>query len=399
VDKLVYFKSTKGQGGGPKILHISPLPPPWGGVASNLSCLLKSDALSVFNMAVLNTAQSSYREDVHPSKPLWDLRRLMRGAKIWRYALAAVREFKPDIVHIQSAGLDSSVLRDMLLIPLLRRSVRGICFQQHFWADPARLQGSRTLFKYLYRKLMPQCDALLMCTPLHIEQAERLIPIDRAHYLPNTCVPPENWCGTPNEEKASICQVVCIGRLSKEKGTYDLLNAIKMLSAGTTAFRFVLIGVGATSRDEVQVAQSVLEGGLERCTVLAGRVTETQKWETLKESHIMVHPTHGELLPVTLIEGLAAALPVITTSVDYLPGMIVNGENGLIVPPRSPERLAEAILELGLRPDIRERMREVNLRKFRGEFAQNVVSGKLRRIYEDMLLETSKPGNFENVPK
>jgi glycosyltransferase involved in cell wall biosynthesis len=382
--KLVYFRSKKLSDRSHRILHISPLPPPWGGVAANLSFLLNSDQLSIYDMAVLNIARQSYFEDVGLNKKLWHISRLIRGFSIYYNTLQAIRTFKPDIVQIQSAGPDFSVIRDMLLIPLIRRRVRYICFHQHFWADPAKLNGPQRLYTYVYKKCIPKCDALLMSTPLHIEQAAQLIPVDKAHYFPNTCIPPKNRQNN-RSQNGEVVQVVYIGRLSYPKGTYDLIEAIKILKETSMPFRFVLVGIGETPEDEKRITGFIAKHELGNYTTLTGRVSEKQKWEILLQSNMMVFPSHAELLPVTLIEGLAAGLPIITTSVDYLPRLIVDGKNGLVVPPRSPEILSKAILKLGQDREAMKNMGEENFRKFQDEFAIDVIAGKLHRIYDNLL--------------
>ena len=173
------------------------------------------------------------------------------------------------------------------------------------------------------------------------------------------------------------------------KGTYDLLSAIRLLSRCSPPLRFVLIGVGATMEDDENVSGFVRENGLDSCVVLAGRVSEDEKWRFLCESDVMVFPTLGEMFPVTLVEGLAAGLPVVTTAVDYLPRLIVDGENGLIVRPGSPSELAEALLALGIDGERRRRMSAANLQKYETEFALDVVARRLREIYEE-LLETGR---------
>jgi glycosyltransferase involved in cell wall biosynthesis len=226
---------------------------------------------------------------------------------------------------------------------------------------------------------------VLMISPLHIEQAAKLIDVDHAHFFPNTCVPPATLPTARDRASDGVCQVVYVGRLSRLKGTYDLIAAIARLLRSSDDFRFVLIGVGATPQDDERVTRLIAEQQLGDHVVLAGPMFGEEKWRTLAESQIMVFPSLAELFPVTLVEGLAAGLPIVTTSVDYLPRLIVHGENGLIVPPSAPNDLAEALLVLGGNAETRQRMSRANRLKFEREFALDVVAGQLRRIYESVL--------------
>lgn len=382
VDGLVHYPSSGEDR--PRVLHVSPLPPPWGGVASNLSYLLGAKQLSSFEMAVLNTARRRYREDMSPTKKIWHAGRLLQALRMFCATRRAIERFHPAIVHIQSAGDDLSAIRDMLLITIASRKGLRVVFHEHFWADPAKFNGPRRTFAFFYKRLIPRAAAVLMSSPLHIEQAAKLIDITRAHEFPNTCVPPE-MPPAHRLPREGECQVVYVGRLSHLKGTYDLIEAIRLIVQSSYRFKFLLIGVGATAEDEERLKRLIAEYRISEAVVLAGRVTDEEKWRILWQSHIMVFPTLGELFPVTLIEGLAAGLPIITTSVDYLPRLIVHGENGLIVPPAAPTELAAALQLLGRDADAQRRMSSANRLKFEREFALDIVAGKLRDIYESLL--------------
>jgi len=192
---------------------------------------------------------------------------------------------------------------------------------------------------------------------------------------------------------------VYIGRLSRLKGTYDAIEAIALLVLKSRDFRLVLIGVGATDRDDEEVARLIAERGLGDHVVLTGRVSDEEKWRTLSESQMMVFPSLGEQFGVTLLEGLAAGLPIVTTSVDYLPRLIIDGENGLIVPPIAPAELAEALLALWSKPETRRRMSGNNRNKFETEFGLDVVAGRLRRIYENLLAAPEQQAAVERKRK
>jgi hypothetical protein len=130
----------------PRVLHVGPLPPPWGGCATNLAYLLRAEALNGFDMQVLNTARPDYREDVSGDKRLWHVGRVLRGVKTCLDTWRTARLFRPAILHIQSAGPDASILRDLMLIPIGHRAGARVVFQQHFWPDRAKFRGPVRLY-------------------------------------------------------------------------------------------------------------------------------------------------------------------------------------------------------------------------------------------------------------
>ena len=387
MSRLVYYPIRQGHNlAKRRVLHISPLPPPWGGVAANLSYLLASDLVQIFDMAVLDTSRSAPREDVSPNKQVWHVNRIRRAVSLMWQTRRAIRSFKPHIVHIQAGGSDLSAIRELLSAEMALRMKCKVIFHQHFWTDSRYFSKYRSIFVPLYRRIMPHCHAKLMITPLHIEQVADLISIEDVYYFPNTCDPSLGEVGqTRSLNLSKPCLAMYIGRLSRLKGTYDLLAAAGLLLGQRSLIRFELAGQGTTFDDEHQVMDLIEAQGISDTLALLGMTSGNHKVNLFRRADILVYPTLSEALPVALIEGMAAGLPIITTSVDYLPRLVMHGENGLIVPPGEPEKLADAILELARDPDRRRQIGLANYQKYRREFSVDVVAGMLRQIYEQVL--------------
>ena len=76
----------------------------------------------------------------------------------------------------------------------------------------------------------------------------------------------------------------------------------------------------------------------------------------LDQLDVLVLPSWIEGLPVIVLEAMAHAKPVIATPVGGTAELVADGETGLLVPPRDPERLAEAIRSLAADPELRRRL-------------------------------------------
>ncbi len=388
----VYFTRQNHTSSNPRVLIIGPLPSPWGGVATNLSYFLSSDIIKKFDVAVLDTRHWAQREDLSPNKQVWHVARIRRATDIIQQTLKAIRSFKPHIVHVQSAGSDLSAIRDLLLAEIALRSKCKIVFQQHSWTDSKRFPNYRSLFVPLYRRVMPRCHARLMSTPLHIELAADLIDVEDVYCFPNTCDPRLGELGNARFlDLSKPCLVVYIGRFSQLKGTYDLLAAASQLSEHRHVIRFELAGQGATVDDDRRVMRLIEAQALNDSLSVLGRISNDDKINLFRRAQILVYPSLSEALPVTLIEGMASGLPIITTSVNYLPQLVRHGENGLIVPPGNPEELAKAILALANDPYRRWQMGSANYKKYLKEFALDILAAKLCSIYNLVLRDDSLP--------
>ncbi len=137
-------------------------------------------------------------------------------------------------------------------------------------------------------------------------------------------------------------QLLCIGRLSEQKGQLTLVEAAARVITRFPDFKLVLVGDGAM-RPEIENAIRRLH--LEKIVHLAGWKSGREIREILLSSRAMVLPSFAEGLPVVIMESLALGRPVISTSVMGIPELVLHGKTGWLVPPANPELLAEAIEE------------------------------------------------------
>ncbi len=137
-------------------------------------------------------------------------------------------------------------------------------------------------------------------------------------------------------------KVVCVARLDPEKGHLVLLESAGRLAREGIDFELELIGDGAM-RPEIERRISSL--GLERHVRLVGWLGSEQIRQHLVASRIFVLPSFSEGLPVVFMEALAIGRPVIATYMAGIPELIVNGENGWLVPASDVDELARALRE------------------------------------------------------
>jgi glycosyltransferase involved in cell wall biosynthesis len=129
---------------------------------------------------------------------------------------------------------------------------------------------------------------------------------------------------------------VFAGRLTRQKALETALDAL----AEVPEARLLLVGDGP-EREELErhAAASGVNG---RVTFLGARSRE-EVVRTLAGAHAALLPSAWENLPHAAVEALAVGTPVVATAVGGVPEVVHDGENGLLVPPGSPARLAEAM--------------------------------------------------------
>ena len=90
---------------------------------------------------------------------------------------------------------------------------------------------------------------------------------------------------------------------------------------------------------------------------------------------------------MAVLEAMAAGLPVVATAVGGTPEVVVDGVTGLLVPPRDPHALAEAILRLLRDPDLRKRMGGAGRERVAAHFSVEQMVQRTEKLYEHLLAE------------
>jgi len=148
-------------------------------------------------------------------------------------------------------------------------------------------------------------------------------------------------------------RVLCVGRLSPEKGHHGLLQALSELHRTIPPFRLTFIGDGPMRADLEARAQFL---GLQDCVEFAGARAEEQVMEALSRAHVFVLPSLMEGLPVVLMEAMAHALPVVAPRVAGIPELVTDEGEGLLFAPSDWPALKLQLRRILTDPDLRKRL-------------------------------------------
>lgn len=107
----------------------------------------------------------------------------------------------------------------------------------------------------------------------------------------------------------------------------------------------------------------------------------------LPEADLFVLSSVTEGLPMTLLEAMAAGLPIVSTDVGGISELVANGETGVLVAPQNPEALGEAILKLVHDPRRAAQMGQAGRRRVEQEFDVRVVTARYEELYRTLLRE------------
>ena len=181
-------------------------------------------------------------------------------------------------------------------------------------------------------------------------------------------------------ELPSERRLVCVGRLSEQKGHLLLVEAVSQLIKAGFEFKLIFVGDGPL-RNEIE--QLINRLGLENYIEITGWATNTQVQQQILSSQVFVLPSFAEGLPVVLMEALALSRPVISTYIAGIPELVEPGKNGWLVPAGSLDDLTQA-LKTALTTPIEEltTMGKFGALKVAEHHNINLEAQKLMRLFQ-----------------
>jgi glycosyltransferase involved in cell wall biosynthesis len=170
--------------------------------------------------------------------------------------------------------------------------------------------------------------------------------------------------------------VLTVARLAPQKGLEFLLRAAAMLPEAT----FVIAGDGPAR--SILAAQAESAGLADRVRFLGSRRDVP---DLLAACDVFVLPSLIEGLPLSVLEAMAAARPVVATRVPGTDETVVDGETGMLVPPRDPEALAHAIRSVLSDPERASRFGSAGRARVLGDFSTRRMVSAVEQQYEELL--------------
>jgi glycosyltransferase involved in cell wall biosynthesis len=172
-------------------------------------------------------------------------------------------------------------------------------------------------------------------------------------------------------------------RMLWDKGVGEFVEAAKILKQEGIEARFVLVGEN-DSENPASISNSQLNEWNELETV-EWWGEQTQMHEVLPKASIICLPSYREGLPKVLLEAASCSRPIIATDVPGCREIVHNGKNGILVPIKNSNSLANTIKELIDNPEKRKSMGVNGRRLVESEFSEEIVVSQTLKVYQELL--------------
>jgi len=314
----------------------------------------------------------------HSLNPLHEVRTLIQLFRLYR-------QEQPDLVHHIAIKpvLYGSFIAWLLKIPVTVNALTGLgfVFTSSTWRarllHPFVCFGLRFFLNRLNGKVIVQNP-----DDMHALEEMAHVRHEQIKVISGSGVDTNRFLALPEPISTPIV-VAMVARMLTDKGVLDLIEAARLLRNQGQSLRILLFGMpdaeNPTSISKTQLEAWTTEG------VAEWRGFEKDVQRIWKEAHIAVLPSHREGLPKSLLEAAACGRPIITTDTPGCREVVRSNETGLIVPPRDPEALANAIACLAKDQELRTSMGKQGRVFIEESFSERLVIRQTIDLYRDLL--------------
>lgn len=206
--------------------------------------------------------------------------------------------------------------------------------------------------------------------------------IDLEYYKPNILSPEQkhNLKSHLGIDENDII-FVYIGRIVIEKGIEELISAFVALSEEMRNIKLLLIGSFERNIDPIsRKFENIIKSNPNIRSI--GFQDDIRPY--LEICHILVHPSYREGFPNVVIQAGAMNVPCIVTDINGSNEIIIDGVNGLIIPPKNIQALKSAMRKLAIDNHLRQQMYSVSRQLIEERYDQKLVWSELLRMYNSL---------------
>lgn len=307
--------------------------------------------------------------------------------RTYRELIRLLREIKPDLLHTHSskAGIFGRAAAAKLGIPCVH-TIHGASF--HYGQHPLAFGLYQSLERWAGKKtdrFISVCDAMTdQYVAAGVAPRDQFVTIYSGFDVDPFLNPPR----PPEQVRAELglkpddVVIGKVARLFPLKGHEYIVPAAKQVIEQCPNVRFLLVGDGIL-RPQVEAELKAL--GLREHFVFAGLVPPGQVPELIHAMDIVVHTSVWEGLARVLPQGLIAGKPVVSYDIDGAREVVITGETGFLVPPRTTDELADALCQLARDQGLRQRLGQTGRDRFTDRFRHQTMTKQIRDVYASVL--------------
>ncbi|MFN8468690.1 MAG: glycosyltransferase family 4 protein [Caldilineaceae bacterium] len=366
-----------------RILLVSPVPPPQGGIATwTTNVINETSKRGDIALTIVDIAPRW--RGIHQTD--W-IRRSIGGVlqlvrdffQIWQY----VRRRSTDVLHLCSSG-QLALIRDILLLAFAKLYKLPTIYHLHYGRVPQLSEGKTWEWFLLCRAIT--LAGLVICVDKRTQATiSQLLPEVQVEKLPNFV--DINLSSTPSLQTGDQSiptkpfRIAYVGWIIPSKGVLELVTAVARLS-NEIEVELHLIGP-----QDLNYLAIIVEQGLSLGSSLSieGELQHDQVLDSLRATDLFVLPSYTEGFPYVIVETMALGVPIVATNVGGIPEMLGIGEEdccGVVVPPGDVAALESSIRELYFARDTRMLLGLSGRKRAKDLYSSSIVFSQLVCIWK-----------------
>ena len=289
---------------------------------------------------------------------------------------AALRKFRPDILHVQCFGPNgayATALSRLTATPLV------VSLQGETMMDDADIYDHSSTLRAALRAGLRRAAEVTACSAFTLGDAEKRfgLPPGRGQVVFNGVDTDVEAPALPAAWSSRGPFVFAVGRLVDKKGFDLLIKAFAAVRDRHPDVGLVLAGAG---RSETSLAHLIADLGLDERVTLVGRLSREEVAAAMTAATAFVMPSRLEPFGIVILEAWRAGTPVIASSVGGAPEFVEDGRLGLVVDPHDTAALAGALDRLLADPALRDELGRAGKRAV-ADFSWARIAGTYREVY------------------
>lgn len=369
-----------------RVLLAAHIGEPKGGVSTYYEDLLASELKDCVELHFIETSKGSQQT---ADRGKWKLSTAFNAlTNILRF-LSALISVKPDLVQIGTA-YGASFAKHSLMVCLARLFLVPVILQPHCSVYKL-IPQDQTFYRKYVLFILRQCSAITVLSR-EWESLTGLIPNIMIRYIPNAIdIEPYVTLPRPRHDANGKVNILYLGHVVREKGVWDLVRAAALIDKKIGFdFQVNIVGESLYEKDLESIRELITSSNLQEWVAVFNPEYGEKKIKRFASTDIFVLPSYHEGMPMSIIEAMAAGLPVVASAVGGIPDLIQDQENGLLINPGDAQDLSTKLSDLIANPEKRLALGTSGRQKATLHYSIKVNVNRLVSVYQETVKVTRR---------
>jgi glycosyltransferase involved in cell wall biosynthesis len=320
------------------IAIVSPAFSVKGGISTLINSVFGSDAFTEYKF---------YRVSSHMDGPGWIKLCIAVYGLLRMFLLLSVQDIS--IVYIHS-GDSPSPLRKYFYYKLSKKFKCKVILHWHGASFMEQYRRLSHFWKKKIKELLSHSDMVICLSSSWKNAVLTMAPDANTFVLPNAVKIP--GLAIKNRHPENAVNMTFLGQIGSRKGIWDLLQVVKKLIEHEYAIHLFIAGNGEIEK----LKEEVTRLGIRNNVNVLGWISGKERDALLRKTDIYVLPSYGEGMPMSILEAMSYAVPVVATRVGGIPEIVKDNKTGFLIDPGDRESLYNKLEILISSREHRERI-------------------------------------------